>query len=270
MKMPTSGDNDGVKGGLEAFHLDRNAVFTLPAGVRASATVVTIIALFPLAACALISLLLLVRLGWDALTLSGTAYQESARNFLIAFAGVIGAPFLVWRTWVAHQQATAAVNQASVALKNHITGIFTKSVELLGVVRDMKIVAADGTSTARSVPNLESRLGALYSLERLLSESEKDQRAILETLCAYIRENSPAEIPQDEAERQELLSGNIALEPSRRSDVQSAITIIGRRPAKVRLRAERDGWRLDFRNSNLVSYDFSTLNFDRSDFTDSS
>ena len=230
----------------------------------------TIIALFPLAACALISLLLLVRLGWDALTLSGTAYQESARNFLIAFAGVIGAPFLVWRTWVAHQQATAAVNQASVALKNHITGIFTKSVELLGVVRDMKIVAADGTSTARSVPNLESRLGALYSLERLLSESEKDQRAILETLCAYIRENSPAEIPQDEAERQELLSGNIALEPSRRSDVQAAITIIGRRPAKVRLRAERDGWRLDFRNSNLVSYDFSTLNFDRSDFTDSS
>jgi hypothetical protein len=254
---------------LEAFHLDRDAINALPDIFRAWTTVATIFALLALFTCTAISLALLIRLGCDALTLPGATYQEAAKNFLFAFVGVFGAPFLVWRTWVAHQQATAAVRQASVALDNHVTGIFSKSIELLGMVREVKTVANDGTSIVRSAPNLESRLGALYSLERLLSESEKDQRAILETLCAYVRENSPLEPTPDDKRRLDLFLGNITPNPSRRSDVQAAITIIGRRPDQVRLRAEQAGWRLDFRDSNLVGYDFSGLNYDRSDFTDS-
>jgi hypothetical protein len=82
------------------------------------------------------------------------------------------------------------------------------------------------TSTARSIPNIESRLGALYSLDRLLSESEKDQRAILEALCAYVRENSPPQTLDDE-QRKGLFRGDITPVPTRRSDVQAAITIIG-------------------------------------------
>jgi hypothetical protein len=210
----------------------------------------------------------LARLGWDALWLPNPQYQEASRNFFLAFAAVFGAPFLIWRTWVAHQQARAAVEQARVALENRFTGIFSKSVELLGLLREMKTVGIDGTSTARSIPNIESRLGALYSLERLLSESEKDQRAILETLCAYVRENSPLQTLDDE-QRKGLFRGDITPVPTRRSDVQAAITIIGRRPKQVQSRAEGEDWRLDFRDANLVGYYFSKLNFDRSDFTGS-
>jgi uncharacterized protein YjbI with pentapeptide repeats len=265
--MPPTGDEDKVKSAWEAFHLDRDLITALPTIVRTWTTIAIIIALISSGICVAVSIALLVRLGWDALSLQGTAYQEAAKNFLFAFAGAFGAPFLVWRTWVAHKQATAAVEQARVALDNHITGIFSKSVELLGLVREVKTVGIDGTSIARSIPNIESRLGALYSLERLLNESEKDQRAILETLCAYVRENSPLQIPDDEGQREELSRGNITPAHTRRSDVQAAITIIGRRPAQVKNRAEREGWRLDFRDTNLVGYDFSKLNFDRSDFT---
>jgi hypothetical protein len=47
--------------------------------------------------------------------------------------------------------------------------------------KEMKTASVEGVPIVRSLPNFESRLGALYSLERLLRESEKDQRAILET-----------------------------------------------------------------------------------------
>jgi uncharacterized protein YjbI with pentapeptide repeats len=261
-------DNRIPKDTLEALHLNRNA-FSLSESIRASISVFTIIALLALTACTVIGLALLFRLGLDALTLPAAAYQEAARNFLFAFAGIFGAPFLVWRSWVAHQQATAALKQARVALDNHVTGIFSRSVELLGAVREIKTTSTDGSLQTRSLPNIESRLGALYSLERLLSESEKDQRAILETLCAYVRENSPAEIPSDEADRQELARGNISPKRTDRSDVQAAVTVIGRRPLQVQERAEAKGWRLDLRESNLVGYDFTGHNFDRADFTDS-
>jgi hypothetical protein len=187
----------------------------------------------------------------------------------LAFASVFGGPLLVWRTWVAHQQARAARQQALVALENHITGIFSKSVELLGLVREIKATDAEGNATSRSAPNVESRLGALYALERLLRESLKDQRVILEILCAYVRENSPFQIPADDKQRDKLSHGDAAPTPTRRSDVQAAITVIGRRPTPIKLRSEKEGWRLDFRNANLVEYDFSKLNFDRSDFTGS-
>jgi uncharacterized protein YjbI with pentapeptide repeats len=261
-------ENPTSKDYLEALHLDRNAIFSLPESLRALVTVSAIIALLAFVVCAFIGIGLLIRLGWDALTLPTTGYQEAARNFLFAFAGIFGAPFLVWRSWVAHQQATAALRQARVALDNHVTGIFSKSVELLGAVREIKTTSGDGSSQTHSRPNIESRLGALYSLERLLSESERDQRAILETLCAYVRENSPAELPTDDANRQELARGNISLKRTERSDVQAALTVIGRRPLQVQERADAEGWRLDFRESNLVGYDFTAHNFDCADFTD--
>jgi len=136
----------------------------------------------------------------------------------------------------------------------------------MGFMRESKSIGTDGNEITRSVPNIESRLGALYSLERLLTESARDQRAIIETLCAYIRENSPLEIPEDEAEAQQFLRGDVPPRPTRRADVQAALTIIGRRPEIIRLRAEREGWRLDLRNANLVAYDFSNLNYDNARF----
>lgn len=266
--MPAS-DDGKAKDNFGVFYLDQGALLALPGFLRASGTVSAIIATILFIACALLCLVLLLRLGFDAATLPSPSYQDAARNFLVAFIGVFGAPFLVWRTWVAHQQANAAARQASVALDNHITSIFSKSVELLGGMREIKTAGLDGILTSRSVPNIESRLGGLYSLERLLNESEKDQRAILETLCAYVRENSPFDAPQSTDEHRKYLTVDQTPKATRRSDVQAVLTIIGRRAPSIRERAKLEEWRLDFRDSNLVGYDFSGLNFDRSDLTGS-
>ncbi len=237
--------------------------------VRTWITIVICALAITFAFCCLLSAALLVRLGWDALWSPHPAYQEAARNFLLAFAGAFGAPFLVWRSWVAHKQANAATEQARVALENHVTGIFSKSVELMGLERESKSLSKDGVTVTTSVPNTEARLGALYSLARLLEESEKDRRAILETLCAYIRENSRFEIPDDKDEASRFRNGDLPPTTARRADVQVALAIVGRRSNRVRERTAAEGWRLDLRNSNLIAYDFSGLNYDKTDFGNS-
>jgi uncharacterized protein YjbI with pentapeptide repeats len=72
------------------------------------------------------------------------------------------------------------------------------------------------------------------------------------------------EIPEDEAEAQQFFHGDLPPRPTNRTDVQAALTIIGRRPQFI-----RSGWRLDLRNTNLIGYDFSDLNFDSARFDNS-
>lgn len=237
--------------------------------LQALVTFAAIIVCATLVACLILICILLVRLGWDALFSPSPTYQEATKNFLLAFASAFGAPFLVWRTWVAHQQAKAASQQARVALENHITGIFSKSVELMGLIRETKTTDPNGAPAIKSTPNIEARLGALYSLERLLGESERDQRTILETLCAYVRENSPIEVPETGKQQSTTSPAKAFRSATSRADVQAALTIIGRRPESLRARAEKGQWQLDFRNTNLTTYDFSGLNYDRANLTSS-
>lgn len=266
--MPPSDDESTKIGIWDIFHIRPIALAQTPESLRAWATIIAAMALISLIICGLVGVALLGRLGMDAFQLPSPQYQEAARNFFLAFAGVFGAPFLIWRALVAHRQANAATEQARVAQENYVTGIFSKSVELLGLEREVRTTGSDGNLVSRSTPNTEARLGALYSLERLLDESEKDQRAILETLCAYVRGNSQLQIPSDEEEAKRFHRGELPPIPGRRIDVQAAITIIGRRSKRLLQRGKSEGWSLDFRNSNLAGYDFSKLNFDQSDFSD--
>jgi uncharacterized protein YjbI with pentapeptide repeats len=259
-------DRENVKTGWDALYLRPGSLAAIPEIARAWTSIALGVVLLAFLSCVVITCILLVRLGVDAVWSSSANYQEPTKNFLLAFASAFGAPFLVWRAWVAHQQAIAATQQARVALENHITGIFSKSVELLSLIRDSKAINAAGEPIVRSIPNLESRLGGLYSLERLLRESEKDQRAILETLCAYVRENSSEKLP-DQPEAVDLGQGKIKPDPTKRTDIQAALTILGRRSQSVQRRARDENWTLDFRNSDLSAYDFSNLNFDGSDFS---
>jgi len=87
-----------------------------------------------------------------------------------------------------------------------VTDRFAKSVELLGS------------------KEIDVRIGAIYSLERVAKDSPKDHWAIMEVLTAFVRNRSP--LPKDwkPDSKQEL--------PRVTTDVQSALTVIGRRNAK--------------------------------------
>ena len=150
------------------------------------------------------------------------------------------------------------------------------------------ISRSDWADVTETVPNLEVRLGAIYALERIAQDSERDHITVMETLCAYIRENAPAseakdhdlgewpEYPEDASPEDRKVRGeklrvrhqnlkdwaDALLSP--RVDIQAALTVIGRR-SDERIEFERRqkrSFRLDLRNTNLRKADLTRAKLD--------
>lgn len=201
-------------------------------------------------------------------TYSGEETQSAAiRNIILSLGAIIGVPFLVWRSIVAQKQV-------DVAEQGHITDRINKAVEGLGAEKTVKrqrlrtsgkpafVNIAGKPDLSQPImeevtqPNLEVRIGAIYALERIAQDSDRDHVQIMEILCAYIRENAPANSAKDWPEI-EMHDGEVdgpleedwwkrvndfqeashALKESTtcRTDIQTALTVIGRRSAEQRL-----------------------------------
>jgi Pentapeptide repeats (8 copies) len=79
------------------------------------------------------------------------------------------------------------------------------------------------------------RVGGVYSLERLMSDSGKDHETIVEVLSAFVRRKSPASGQRKVHE--DWTRGTIpdGLEPLA-TEVQAALTVLARRPDRAELR----------------------------------
>ena len=178
---------------------------------------------------------------------------EDKRGYAILLAAIIGEPFVIWRTWVAQRQAGTDE-------QGLITDRITKAVEQLGAE---KTAWKEGLQSSQ--PNLEVRLGGIFALERIAQDSSRDLFTVVEILCAYIREN--ASVFDDS-----YISNN----PVPRIDIQSILTVLGRRGNRGR-KIELNATNLS--NSNMCTIDLSGTylqyadidgsNFDRTDFTQS-
>ena len=100
-------------------------------------------------------------------------WYERVRAILLTLAAVLGLPFLIWRTVIADKQ-----NQIN--RESHYTEQFSKSIELLGATRP----GNEGIPSAV----IETRIGAIFALERLSKTSRANYGNIIETLSAYVRE----------------------------------------------------------------------------------
>ena len=111
---------------------------------------------------------------------------RSSILLLSASLGAIGIPLFIWRTIIAAQQSETARDRS-------YTELFTKAVEQLGTDKLSIEYEEDGdgkfVKRETYVPNIEVRIGAIFALERIMHDSDKDAPAILETLAAYVREN---------------------------------------------------------------------------------
>ncbi|WP_439570086.1 pentapeptide repeat-containing protein, partial [Roseovarius mucosus] len=124
-----------------------------------------------------------------------------------------------------------------------------------------------------SEPNLEVRIGAIYALERIAQDSARDHIQIMEILCAYIRQNAPADTaePLDVAglnspEIYARLEGG----STPRVDIQAAISVLARRKAE-RVESEKlRKYRLDLRGCNLQNVDFGAGAWENAIFDKSS
>ncbi len=179
-------------------------------------------------------------------------------------AALLGAPFVIWGTWLRHRSLRTQQ-------EGHMTDRISKAVEQLGAEKTVKVrvQGPDGDKTAEETrPNIEVRIGALLSLERIAQDSTtndkgRDHVRVMEILCAYIRENAPASraepspvaeweaLPQNatreqiaarRGQRREMFGdfwdGLLqtwveGLKPPR-ADIQIALNVIGRRSAGQR------------------------------------
>jgi hypothetical protein len=174
-----------------------------------------------------------------------TANSQSLYRLFLSVAGIFTAALLAWRAWATDRQARAALKQADVALRRHeeqtqadrerrITETFAKAVEQLGSEK------------------LPTRLGAIYTLERLSRESEREYWPIMETLTAYVRENAPwppRDAPFDDSK-----------DPKPAADIQAILTVLGRRREEDR---QNDKGRLDLRMTDLRGANLNNAHLER-------
>ncbi|MCC5957993.1 MAG: pentapeptide repeat-containing protein [Rhodobacteraceae bacterium] len=163
-------------------------------------------------------------------------------------AALLGAPFVLWATLLKHQ-TLALQRDAHMVDRFDVQSV----VEHLGAV---KTVLVDGV--AQSVPNIEVRIGAILSLERIAQDSTRhdkgrDHVRVMEILCAYIRENTATPSLAREADEDGPFTP--------RTDIQIAIDVIKRRgQEQIEIEAGQK-YRLDLRGCDFRGVDLSRGSF---------
>ena len=133
------------------------------------------------------------------------ANHEILRNIALSIVAILGSPFVVWRTYLFQKDIALKAENTNIADRNSFNDIFTKAIEQLGAFK------------GENEPNIETRIGAIYALEKLSQANINYYQVIIDILCSYVRENSP----------------NLAKDGQKnapvKGDVASAMAVIGRR-----------------------------------------
>ncbi|MEB3182411.1 MAG: pentapeptide repeat-containing protein [Nostocaceae cyanobacterium] len=149
--------------------------------------------------------------------------------------------------------AKAALQTAQATIEKQIKERFAQALEMLGN------------------HNIETRLGAIYTLEQIAVDSPQDHWTIMEILAAFVRHNAPLQVNVSKGIHPKKQQA-----PKLRTDIQVALTVLGRRnyqqdPANKYLdlsnidisgavlnKAYLQGANL--KNANLQAVDFSDAN----------
>jgi hypothetical protein len=166
-------------------------------------------------------------------------------------------PFALIRVWINDRTIKAAERTTNAAEQGLITDPINTAVTGLGVEKTVKPTAPNGKITENTDANIEVRLGAVYALERISQDSDRDHMQIMEILCVYIRTNAPWDMDTDVPWDPETSMSR--KEP--RADIQATLTVIGRRaPDKIALERHK-GFVLDLRDADLRGTDLRDGDF---------
>jgi hypothetical protein len=160
---------------------------------------------------------------------------------LLLIAGIVLLPrfivdFDVHGGQLAPQDRVKAINDARVTMLQTVGGLAVLlgvyatwrrlliNEEELRVTRDGQVTERFGRAIEHiGNEKVDVRIGGIYALERIARNSIRDRDAIISTLSAFIRTHAtrPADEPEGEA------AESLAM---RASDIQTAITVLGRMP----------------------------------------
>jgi hypothetical protein len=181
-------------------------------------------------------------------------YREDVVPLATLLGGLVGLWLLYIRTRATDRTARAALDQAKVAADQAKTAA-ERHEDQTRADRERRI----SESFAKAVEQLgsdklETRLGAIYTLERISQEkeSEREYRPIMETLTAYVRErvrslavySPPPVVPP-------LTRMVLDHQTRPATDIQAILTVLGRRDEQARKRDEAEKRYLDLAETDL-------------------
>jgi Pentapeptide repeats (8 copies) len=106
--------------------------------------------------------------------------------------------------------------------------------------------------TNLSSSNTVIQLGGIYALQRIMTDSPRDQPAVLNVLCAYVRYHDPLTATAISLNSRNAISHAVS------SDVQAALTVVGARNPVYDASAI-----VDLEKTNLANADFTGAYFAR-------
>lgn len=174
---------------------------------------------------------------------------SSLRNIGLVLAALLGAPFVVWRSIV-------AAKQAHIAEQGLVTDRLNEAVKNLGAEKTVTIQEKNKTYECNK-PNIETRIGALYALERIAHDSARDAHSVTGILSTYIVENSKGDksyfLSNHELSLNELHAGRLLKEGQVfiREDLRLAMKIVGKASLRSGSRIAGNQIRPDLRRLNL-------------------
>ncbi|WP_257232022.1 pentapeptide repeat-containing protein [Streptomyces sp. Rer75] len=127
--------------------------------------------------------------------------------------------------------------QAELAREGQVTERYVEAIKLLGS------------------EDMTERLGGIYSLERIMRDSEKDHDAVVKVLAAFVRRRAP--LPSDE----DAEEAGAASCPA--DDVQAVITVLGNRPVRS------EEFRINLASTDLRGANLDGCHFKRAIFNGS-
>jgi uncharacterized protein YjbI with pentapeptide repeats len=194
-----------------------------------------------------LALAVIVTLGWFGWWLirpdSADARNEYARTVLTA----IGAVALLFQLGYTRESTKAATRTQQVTEQGQVTDRFYKAIEQLA-----------------SAPT-DVRMGALFALERIAQDSDRDYEQVMSIIAAYVRQRAK-------------LSAAQFLEPPTSGtpvgeDIQVAMTILGRRTKRFMAGevtpidlSETDLTRVRLRDANFNGARFQGCYLDEAEF----
>ena len=157
--------------------------------------------------------------------LEGGKTDDEYRGIAIRYFGIIAGAGAIIGYIISTARSIIFNNQNKISKQAQITESMVQAIAQIGAFNNDK-------------PNIEVRLGGLYSLQRIMQDSPRDEQAIAKIFYAYIRENAKRDI-------------NSKISSPLREDVQAVFDIIGQ-----------------FNRSGERDFSFNAIiNLSRTDFT---
>ena len=132
---------------------------------------------------------------WDYLL----SHHDKIRNLALVAGALIGAPVVLWRTTIAHQESQTRDKEAKTReedAKTRQQDANTNSANAVATAYAQAITQL-GWSNSRGNPVVEGRLGAIYALEKIAINNIDYRRQIIRLLTSYVRQHTDIYLNKD-------------------------------------------------------------------------